>query len=263
MEELHSTLRRAGIAPAQISYQTGSVPDLPLSEMQISFGFRSDYAKFKRLLQLFENNRRWIIVRDATLARDPENPASVDVRLVLATYFSGEEGRRGAGAAREGRGMKGTGKVGTKRQAILLAALGLVLVFAVVRWRSKDRPAERPAGTTAGLSAEGDEPRRGGRPRAREISPDEVPLISPDDLDPRPRGVRGGVRPRPLRFPGADGAAPPDADPPAAAAARARGSAVHRPAAAAAAAPDSRAARHRASSSSGASARANVRSRSS
>lgn len=94
VEEVHGTLRRAGIAPAQISYQTGSVPDLPLSEMQISFGFRSDYAKFKRLLQLFETNRRWIIVREATLARDPENPASVDVRLVLATYFSGEEGRR-------------------------------------------------------------------------------------------------------------------------------------------------------------------------
>jgi hypothetical protein len=68
--------------------------------MQISFGFRSDYAKFKRLLQLFENNRRWIIVRDATLARDPENPASVDVRLILATYFSGEEGARRGPALR-------------------------------------------------------------------------------------------------------------------------------------------------------------------
>jgi Tfp pilus assembly protein PilO len=100
VDEIHSTLRRAGIAPAQISYQTGSVPDLPLTEMQISFGFRSDYAKFKHLLQLFENNRRWIIVRDATLARDPENPASVDVRLVLATYFSGEEGARRGPALR-------------------------------------------------------------------------------------------------------------------------------------------------------------------
>lgn len=88
IEEVHAVLRRAGIAPAQISYQTVSVRDLPLTEMQISFGFRSDYAKFKRLLSLFEGNRRWIIVREAGLARDPESPASVEVRLQLATYFA-------------------------------------------------------------------------------------------------------------------------------------------------------------------------------
>ncbi|MBC8647218.1 MAG: hypothetical protein H7X85_08655, partial [Thermoanaerobaculia bacterium] len=84
--------------------------------------------------------------------------------------------------------MKGTEKIGTGRQAILFAALGLVLVFAVVRWRGKDRPAERPPGTTSTLSGDGDEPRRGGRSRTRETSPDEVPLISPDDLDPRRPG---------------------------------------------------------------------------
>lgn len=84
--------------------------------------------------------------------------------------------------------MKGTEKIGTRRQAILFAALGLVLVFAVVRWRGKDRPAERPPGTTSTLSGDGDEPRRGGRARTRETSPDEVPLISPDDLDPRRPG---------------------------------------------------------------------------
>jgi Tfp pilus assembly protein PilO len=92
VEEVHALLRRAGIAPAQIGYKTASVPDLPLSEMLVSFSFRSDYATFKRLLQLLESNQRWILVRDAALARDAETPGSVEVRLVLATYFSGEEG---------------------------------------------------------------------------------------------------------------------------------------------------------------------------
>jgi hypothetical protein len=68
-----------------------------------------------------------------------------------------------------------------------------VLVFAVVRWRGRDRQAAPPPGNTATLSTEGDEPRRGGRPRPREVSPDEVPLISPDDLDPRPSGRAAGA----------------------------------------------------------------------
>lgn len=91
VDEVHALLRRADLSPAQISYQTATVPELPLSEMTISFGFRSDYAKFKRLLHLIEGSRRWIIVRETALARDPESPSSVDVRLTLATYFSGNE----------------------------------------------------------------------------------------------------------------------------------------------------------------------------
>lgn len=79
-------------------------------------------------------------------------------------------------------------KLGTRRQAALFVALALLLGFALVRWRSKDKPvavaASRPA------SAEvGEEPaRRSSRDRTREVSPDEVPLISPDDLDSRPSG---------------------------------------------------------------------------
>ncbi|MFN2386788.1 MAG: hypothetical protein ABR576_10980 [Thermoanaerobaculia bacterium] len=91
--------------------------------------------------------------------------------------------------------MKAGEKLGTRRQGILLAALAVVLVFAVVRWRGRDRPAAPPPGpTTATLSAEADEPRRpGGQPRARDVSPDEVPLISPDDLDPKPSRAGGGT----------------------------------------------------------------------
>lgn len=91
IEEIHMVLSRHGVKPGQIGYQTKGLPDLPLTQMLVSFTFRGDYATFKRLLRAFETNRRWIVVRDAALARLTEEPGSVDVRLTLATYFSGPE----------------------------------------------------------------------------------------------------------------------------------------------------------------------------
>jgi hypothetical protein len=110
-------------------------------------------------------------------------------------------------------------RLGTRRQALLLGALAVVLAFAVVRWRSKDRSesAQRPGGAT--LAVPGDEPRSGGgRSRVREMSPDDVPMISPEDLDPRSSGSAGTARdlfdfrqptPRPLPTP-----TPPPPPPP-------------------------------------------------
>lgn len=90
VEEIHAVMRKAGVAPAQISYATAPVVGLPLTQMQIGFGFQSDYARFKRLLRSFELNRRWIIVREVSLSRDTETPGEVEVRLGLATYFSSD-----------------------------------------------------------------------------------------------------------------------------------------------------------------------------
>jgi Tfp pilus assembly protein PilO len=90
VEEIHQVLRRVGVSPTQITYSTAPVSNLPLSQMLIGFGFRSDYPRFKRLVQAFETNRRWIVVREAGLTREPEQPGFVQVRLLLATYFSGE-----------------------------------------------------------------------------------------------------------------------------------------------------------------------------
>lgn len=91
VEEIHSVIRKAGIAPRSISYATKSLQTLPLSEMEISFGFQSDYARFKRLLAAFESNSRWIVVRGVSLSRNSEVPGEVQVRLSLATYFSSDE----------------------------------------------------------------------------------------------------------------------------------------------------------------------------
>ncbi len=91
VEEIHDVLARGGVSPTQISYSRAPVADLLLSQMLVSFGFRSDYAKFKRLLHLFETNRRWLIVRETSLNRDTATPGSVEVRMAIATYFSGAE----------------------------------------------------------------------------------------------------------------------------------------------------------------------------
>jgi hypothetical protein len=91
VEEVHAVLEKTGVAPKTIGYATAPLRGLPLSQMLISFSFKSDYARFKRLLSAFEVNRRWIVVREVSLSRDPETPGDVQVRLVLATYFSGAE----------------------------------------------------------------------------------------------------------------------------------------------------------------------------
>jgi len=92
VDELHALLHRLGVAPAQIAYSSQTLEGVSLSELGISFGFKSDYAKFKRLLETLEGNRRWIVVREVAVVRDPELPGAVEVRMKLATYFTGEEG---------------------------------------------------------------------------------------------------------------------------------------------------------------------------
>ena len=91
--------------------------------------------------------------------------------------------------------------LGSKRQAYLLAALAVLLLLFVVRWRPGGGPEAAPTasadlrGPHAGnASLDGDAPAPA--PVARErrstkiTSPDEVPLLKPEDFD--PSSVRGG-----------------------------------------------------------------------
>jgi hypothetical protein len=88
---------------------------------------------------------------------------------------------------------------GTKRQAMLFGALGVVLLLALVRWRpGKDAPAPdartaaggpaagRPstADVDAGGDARGSFVRGAPRRSQKEVSPDEVPPLSVKDLGP-------------------------------------------------------------------------------
>ena len=91
VDEIHSVLKTAGVSPAEISYQTSSIPNPPLTEMRATFAYKGEYGSFKKLLAAFESNRRWIVVREIGLTRIPESPGSVQVRVVLATYFAREE----------------------------------------------------------------------------------------------------------------------------------------------------------------------------
>jgi len=85
--------------------------------------------------------------------------------------------------------------IGSKRQAMLLGALALLLVLAVVRWRPGGAPAPSTSASNAAQSPRGgaasvdDEspasaPRGGRRASTRELSPDEVPVIHKEDFNP-------------------------------------------------------------------------------
>ena len=91
VDEIHSVMERIGVSPVTITYGTSVLKTLPLSQMVISFGFNSDYARFKKLLAAFEADRRWIVVREISLARSAGTPGEVLVRIQLATYFAEED----------------------------------------------------------------------------------------------------------------------------------------------------------------------------
>jgi hypothetical protein len=91
-----------------------------------------------------------------------------------------------------------TSKLGSRRQAILLGALAVVLLLAVVRWRpggdapavspTAARPAPKAAGAAkAGGDAAGDEGGaafRSRRPAVKEVNPDDVPPLQVSDFAP-------------------------------------------------------------------------------
>ncbi len=84
-----------------------------------------------------------------------------------------------------------TESLGTRRQLLLLAALGLVLILAVVRWKGTARPAGPHPATAASPDISGEEERPPGRPRGREekkVSPEDVPIVTAQDLDSPPSG---------------------------------------------------------------------------
>lgn len=79
--------------------------------------------------------------------------------------------------------------IGSRKQAILLGVLAIVLVLAVVRWRpgggaapSPAAPAARRARAAGEATQEDPGAPRGGRSKTREVSPDEVPILSAEDF---------------------------------------------------------------------------------
>ncbi len=103
VDEIHAILKRVGISTAEISYAMSPVTNPPVTQMQMSFGFKGDYGKFKQLLEEIHADRKWLAVREVGLARDPDTPGSVQVRLSLVTYFSGEETETARASLERGR----------------------------------------------------------------------------------------------------------------------------------------------------------------
>lgn len=76
--------------------------------------------------------------------------------------------------------------VGSRRQAILLGVLALVLVLFVVRWTSSGRKAPDAGARIAGAAPRAESRAAGGR-KAAVLSADDVPALSQEDLRSRPR----------------------------------------------------------------------------
>jgi hypothetical protein len=81
-------------------------------------------------------------------------------------------------------------EIGTRRQAILFGGLAVLLLFFVVRWSGREKPASNP--TVPVVSVE-DPDARGARSRRRAATPgpDEIPPLTRRDLEPRLRAGAG------------------------------------------------------------------------
>lgn len=76
--------------------------------------------------------------------------------------------------------------LGTRQQLVLLAGLGLVLILAVVRWKGTASNASPQRAAAGSLEVPGeDQPssRSGGR-QEKGVSPEEVPIVTAQELDP-------------------------------------------------------------------------------
>jgi hypothetical protein len=85
--------------------------------------------------------------------------------------------------------------LGTPRQALLFGALALLLLFAVVKWSGREKTPSAPAPVpvpAAVAERRQPPPARAGRSRSRAVAPDEFPLITARDLEPRLRAGEVG-----------------------------------------------------------------------
>lgn len=81
--------------------------------------------------------------------------------------------------------------LGTRRQAALFAVLAVLLIFVLVRWsgRAKTDPVAAPLETVVAATPRPAFRAVARRPGKRASTPEEVPLITAGDLEPRRRSI--------------------------------------------------------------------------
>jgi len=85
--EIHQVCSKAGVTPHEIGYTAKDNPNAPLTTFTISFSVDGNYAVLRRLIDGFERDPRWLIVRSVQLNRKSEGAGEGTVALSLATYF--------------------------------------------------------------------------------------------------------------------------------------------------------------------------------
>ena len=87
VQEIHDVCRKSNVRAHQISYSVAKMSKVPLLEMSIDFTVDGDYATLRQLLRGFEEDPRWLVVREVQLSRKGETVGEGNVRLKVVTYF--------------------------------------------------------------------------------------------------------------------------------------------------------------------------------
>lgn len=99
VQEIHDVCRKANVRAHQISYGVIRMSKVPLLEMTIDFAVDGDYATLRQLLKGFEEDPRWLVVREVQLSRKGETVGEGNVHLKLVTYFYQDRSAPGSLAA--------------------------------------------------------------------------------------------------------------------------------------------------------------------
>jgi Tfp pilus assembly protein PilO len=85
--EIHQVCRKAGVQAHQIGYAAKPMTKVPLIEMSVDFGVDGNYATLRRLILGFEQDPRWLVIRQVQLARKGETVGEGNIHIEVATYF--------------------------------------------------------------------------------------------------------------------------------------------------------------------------------
>lgn len=98
--EIRKLTSRSGLTLKAVGYdRADQKKELGASSFGVSFGVQGTYEQLRRLINLVEISRQFIIIDEISLSSDAANPAQLQMNLRLKTLFHDTRDRQALGAS--------------------------------------------------------------------------------------------------------------------------------------------------------------------
>lgn len=86
--EIRSLARKSDLEPTSVSYdRSADTRESGASTMNISFGVKGTYSQVRRLINLIELSKQFVVIDEIALGESGESDATVGLRISLKTIF--------------------------------------------------------------------------------------------------------------------------------------------------------------------------------